>query len=596
MATLLQRANFSGTNGSHFFLDLYQDNSQSIDGNASAIRYYAYVGSIGGYRGSGSSSPVRINGQIVGYFSSIGANSNTLIGYLDVIVNHNDEGKASASYTASADTNWSLGDASISGNFNLPTIPRSDRVTSPTTIYVEKTYTITTTQNSSSFTHTIKYSCGSVSGTIATGVGSSCTWTIPKTLYETFTDYSYAEGKYICETYSGSKLIGTTETTFYVYADGDLARPTHTFEYNTTDSISSTLTGSSKGIIKGISDISYTITGIPKYGASIQNYYLSTSKKYPQVPNTGTIKAVTSNKYYVSVRDTRYIYSIQTEETLTPFVDYVMLAITDLTLERENELSKNVYMNLKGNYFNGNFGATSNSLTALLYYKESTSNTWSSAITLKPTISENTFSISNQLVGSIFDYQKDYDFKVVLNDKVFTDETINATRTVTRGTPLLDIGENDILFHGKKLVDFIEEKVRMNVDLMYPVGSIYLSVNSTNPSQLFGGTWKQWGTGRVPVGIDTNNSKFNTVEKTGGEETHKLSIDEMPRHRVPFPQNFGTPAKSASDYTTDEYKTLAATKDAGYLNRTGQTSYVGGDKYHNNLQPYITCYMWKRTA
>lgn len=130
---------------------------------------------------------------------------------------------------------------------------------------------------------------------------------------------------------------------------------------------------------------------------------------------------------------------------------------------------------------------------------------------------------------------------------------------------------------------------------VYPVGSIYMSVNNVNPSTLFGGTWQLWGSGRVPVGVDTSNSNFNTVEKTGGEETHKLIIDEIPKHRVPFPQNFGNPAQSASDYATDEYKTLAATKDAGYLNRTGQTSYIGGDKYHNNLQPYITCYMWKRT-
>ena len=101
---LLQRANFNGTNGNQFFLDLYQDNSQSVEGNASAVRYYAYVGSSGSYSGGGASSPVYINGQHIGSFSNISAHSNTLIGYLDVIVPHNDEGKATASYTASADS------------------------------------------------------------------------------------------------------------------------------------------------------------------------------------------------------------------------------------------------------------------------------------------------------------------------------------------------------------------------------------------------------------------------------------------------------------------------------------------------------------
>lgn len=460
MAIFLQRSNFSGSNGTHFFLDLYYDLlSQNQTANTSTIRYYAYVGAIGGYSGRGSSSPVSINGTVVGYFSSIGANSNTLIGTLDVTIGHNNEGVGVASYSAYADTNWTLGDASISGSFNLPTIPRADSVLSPTTIYVEKTYTLSITQNSSSFTHNITYSCGNKTGIIATGVKSSCSWTVPKELYETFTNYSYAEGKYICQTYSGGTLVGTKETTFYVYADGDLARPTHNFDYQTTDNVSSALTGSSKGIIKGISDLSYTIIGNPKYGASIKNYYLSTSKNYPEVSNTGTIKAVTSNKYYVSVRDTRYIYSIQTEESLTPFVDYTMLAITYLSFERENELSSNVYMNLKGNYFNGNFGATNNSLSVKLFFKKNGESDWGNAIDISSyaEINGNTFEIKNQLVASSFSFEESYDFRIVLQDKVFTDDSISTNLTLTKGIALLDIGENDILFHGIKILEFIED-------------------------------------------------------------------------------------------------------------------------------------------
>ena len=51
---------------------------------------------------------------------------------------------------------------------------------------------------------------------------------------------------------------------------------------------------------------------------------------------------------------------------------------------------------------------------------------------------------------------------------------------------------------------------------IYPVGSIYMSVNNTNPSNLFGGTWAAWGAGRVPVGVNASDSDFSTVEKTGG--------------------------------------------------------------------------------
>lgn len=126
------------------------------------------------------------------------------------------------------------------------------------------------------------------------------------------------------------------------------------------------------------------------------------------------------------------------------------------------------------------------------------------------------------------------------------------------------------------------------LNIIYPVGSIYLSVNSTNPSSLFGGTWVQWGAGKVPVGVDTNDSNFNTVEKTGGEKTHKLTVDEMPSHTHDqyVTANSGN-AGVRKDYNQD------ANTSVYYQCQTGSR---GGGQAHNNLQPYITCFMWKRTA
>lgn len=127
-------------------------------------------------------------------------------------------------------------------------------------------------------------------------------------------------------------------------------------------------------------------------------------------------------------------------------------------------------------------------------------------------------------------------------------------------------------------------------DLMYPIGSIYMSVSNTDPSELFGGTWIAWGAGRVPVGINTSDSNFNSVEKTGGEATHKLTINEMPAHKhiagYKRADSYGSGSLDASYWAN--YTDLGVT---GSYN----TSSVGGDVAHNNLQPYITCYMWKRT-
>ncbi len=53
---------------------------------------------------------------------------------------------------------------------------------------------------------------------------------------------------------------------------------------------------------------------------------------------------------------------------------------------------------------------------------------------------------------------------------------------------------------------------------IYPVGSIYMTANNISPAALFGGTWQSWGNGRVPIGVNTSDSEFSTVEKTGGSK------------------------------------------------------------------------------
>ena len=124
----------------------------------------------------------------------------------------------------------------------------------------------------------------------------------------------------------------------------------------------------------------------------------------------------------------------------------------------------------------------------------------------------------------------------------------------------------------------------MNVDFMYPIGSIYISVNSTNPSKYFGGTWVSWGTGRVPVGVDTSQTEFDSVEKTGGSKYLQAHT-----HRVYSANNTNSAGSS--------YNNIAFLNGAAITNN-GQLRYTTSDGTGNsgNLQPYITCYMWKRTT
>lgn len=583
---LLQRANFNGTNGNQFFLDLYQDNSQSVEGNASTVRYYAYVGSSGNYSGSGASSPVYINGQHVGSFSNIGAHSNTLIGYLDVTVPHNAEGKATASYTASADTSWTLGDANISGSFPLPTITRADSIISPTSGTIGKQVTITTTNNSSTFTHTLRYEFGTLQGTIVSGAGNSYTWTIPKDFYTQIPNAKSGVGALWCDTYSGGTLLGSTSISFTAYADEADAKPTVSFSY-TTDIITQSITGYVDGVIKGVTDINYTITGTAKYSSTISKYYLSKNSSLLQETNSeGTITDADSNTYYVAVKDSRGYTSNISTINFEHYVDYIPLSVTNISVTRENELSGKAYLSLTGDYFNDSFGATNNALTVQLRYKEKGTSVWgeTSDITTEAVILNNTFSITDLLIGENFSTDVSYDIEVILKDKVNT-TGVTYSKTLAEGTPTFRIRKNDVWYKGIKLLEYVDSQIKINVDLAHPVGSLYFSTDPTNPSQIFGGTWIAWGAGRVPVGVDTSQTEFNTVEKTGGSKY-------LQEHR----HNYLTTTLTYNDYIAGgDVVAIPKSSTNKAIYKISEAPDVPCAN-SGNLQPYITCYIWKRTA
>lgn len=130
---------------------------------------------------------------------------------------------------------------------------------------------------------------------------------------------------------------------------------------------------------------------------------------------------------------------------------------------------------------------------------------------------------------------------------------------------------------------------------IYPVGAIFTSSNSTNPSTLFGGTWEAYGAGRVLVG-KASSGTFATAGATGGSETHTLTVAEMPSHTHTQDAHSHTIPSSASGAD------LATTRPGDYGNTlttsstTATNQNTGGGEAHNNLQPYIVVYMWRRTA
>ena len=122
------------------------------------------------------------------------------------------------------------------------------------------------------------------------------------------------------------------------------------------------------------------------------------------------------------------------------------------------------------------------------------------------------------------------------------------------------------------------------VDLMYPVGSVYISVNETNPSTLFGGTWERL---KDRFLLASGGAYQNGA--TGGEATHTLTVDEMPSHT--HGGNSQTVAQGDGGNKSVLCRTIY-----GDVAAEATTLATGGGQAHNNMPPYLAVCIWKRTA
>lgn len=204
-------------------------------------------------------------------------------------------------------------------------------------------------------------------------------------------------------------------------------------------------------------------------------------------------------------------------------------------------------------------------------------------------------------------------------------------------------------FNDYTLTSALETLIKQYILASHPIGSIEINISGANPSTYLGGTWVAWGTGKVPVGVNTNDTDFNTVEKTGGNKTisykpagtnsgtaitmnavelthsggavqsHTLTTNEIPSHT----HKYYNPGSNFTNTDQIAGPAIVPTKDPAEVN-TGsagggqghshgftqpskhsftpttktvtQPTFTGTTATLNVQQEYITCYMWKRTA
>lgn len=142
-----------------------------------------------------------------------------------------------------------------------------------------------------------------------------------------------------------------------------------------------------------------------------------------------------------------------------------------------------------------------------------------------------------------------------------------------------------------EVATLISEAIKQSKLDSNPIGTILTTTNNNNPTSYIGGTWERYGQGQVLVGVDENDTDFSSANKAGGEKKHTLTIEEMPSHA----HSMGRTANSgSSDYNGQ--KIVGAPYNSSFYPTSATTNPTGGDKAHNNLQPYVAVYMFRRVA
>ncbi len=208
-------AQFSGQYGHNMTLEVWSDwNRQDTVNNRSTVNLQARLRTNGYASVTGVTAPMTIHvdgdGEIVNASVNIGTNSSLLIFGKDYVVNHDGNGNKTVNISFKVDINvGGYGSATVSLSIPLPQIKRASTI-SDVTGTLGSAMTLDISRKDSSYTHNLKYEFGKLSGTIATGVGASVSWTPPLSLATAMPNKTSDWGQIVLETYSGSTKIGQT--------------------------------------------------------------------------------------------------------------------------------------------------------------------------------------------------------------------------------------------------------------------------------------------------------------------------------------------------------------------------------------------------
>jgi hypothetical protein len=574
--------------------------SQSIPGNTSTISWKLQLvaSKFGAINSSASKAwTVNVQGQMYGGHNTVGISNNetkTLASGTTTIA-HQADGTRTFSYSANQmfdiDFNGRIGMVELEGSGTLPAIRSASQpslVTWPETTNnvgdFGEEFSIHMNRESSEFTHTVRYEYGKRSGTIATGVATGTTWAVPLEFMNDIPNATSASGRIYVDTYVGNVLVGTKYTGFTVTVPASV-KPGCSLKLEDISGV-----GDIYGVpVQGLSKIKITVNTTPAYKSAITSYLVKANgATYTEaVSTTDALKAAGSSPITATVTDQRG--RTNTASYTMNVLAYTPPSISSLTVHRCNE---NGTENDQGEFVRVVFSAAITSLNAkntatyTLRYKKSNEITYTEV----PLGSlANVYTVTSAAHIFAADSSNSYDVEVEAKDRhgsaTRSTSASTAFTLINWGADGSSMGIGKVAEKANTLqialdVEFIGKVSGAIFDAIYPVGSIYLAYNHTDPSTLFGGTWT-----RMTDGFLWASKATDIIGQTGGEKTHTLTVDELPEH------NHGGTYTNGGDAT----KTHAWLASGGSA-MAYESVDAGGGQAHNNMPPYIQVSIWRRTA
>lgn len=557
-------------------------------------------------------------------------------GYGTCVINHNADGTGSVTLSWNADCSFANSLKLITGSatVTLPTIPRA---TTPSvgSLTMGSAGTITLSPASSSFTHTLRYQVGSASGTIVTKTSNtSVNWTPSRTLANQAPNSTTAVGTLYCDTYSGNTLIGTKSVSITINVPASIV-PSAT--YTLTDS-DSNIAGQFNAFIQNKTRLNVNVNASGTYGSTIVSV-TTTINGTTYTEASFTTEALTrsgTQSFTIVVKDSR-----NRTKTITGTYEVVAYKSPTVNIASVFRCNSSGVLSHNGTYISIRMKVnissldSSNDASIIVQSKRKTATNYTDLKTWSGTYSLN----GTYMCGGSLSSQYAYDIRVKVSDyfetvyayaDITTADTIFSIRNNGLGMAIGKISEQDKFEMGWDAVFHEDVTFEGAVsfssltwlrDLIYPVGSIRMTTDPTGATTFLGGTWELWGSGRVPVGVDPNDRDFNDAELTGGAKTVTLSTANLPSHYHTLSSGTATAAEAAAHthqaasgtykvgsgsgsnykYLTNGGSTDPATTGSGgghthTITLSGNTGSRGSGTAHSNMQPYITCYFYKRTA